>query len=116
MGVRLAESERVGLLLVAHVQHVQQCWVNGSHTHSMIYAELDKLEKELDHMHTEWARLTKENEKLALQLEETGNYGDIVYLKFIVTCPAEEHHSLQQKMDVVQKQFHNQEEELVQLR
>ena len=88
---RLAESERVGLLLVAHAQHVQQCWVNGSHTHFMIHAELDKLEKELDHMHTEWAGLTKENEKMALKLEETGNYGDMILcnLKFLNTFPVQ---------------------------
>ena len=77
MAVRLAESERVGLSLVAHSQHVQQCWVNGSHTHFMISAELNKLEKELDHMHTEWVRLAKENEKLALKLEENGNHNDV---------------------------------------
>ena len=80
MAVRLAESERVGLSLVAHVQHVQQCWVNGSHTHFMMSAELNKLEKELDHVHTEWVRLAKENEKLSLKLEENGNHGDVMYL------------------------------------
>ena len=51
----------------------------------MISAELSKLEKQLDHMHAEWVRLTKENEKLSLKLEENGNYGDVIYLcKLIV--------------------------------
>lgn len=78
MVVRLAESERVGISLAAHAQHVQQCWVNDSHTHFMMCAELKKLEKELDHMHSEWTRLTKENEKVALKLEENGNHGDVM--------------------------------------
>lgn len=80
MTIRLAESERVGLSLAAHAQHIQQCWVNESHTHFMMCAEVSRLEKELDHTHNEWARLAKENEKLALKLEENGNHGDFMYL------------------------------------
>ena len=75
MANRLAESERVGLTLVAHAQHVQQRWADDSHTHFMLCAELGKLEKELDHMHNEWEGLTKENEQLALKLKENGNHG-----------------------------------------
>ena len=79
MAARLAETEGVGLSLVAHAQLVQQWWVNESHTHSMVSAELSKVEQELDHMHSEWTRLTKENEKIALQLEENGNHGNLVH-------------------------------------
>ena len=78
MAVKLAESERAGLLLVAHAQHVQQSWVNCSHTHFMIFGERSKLENELDHMHTEWARLSQDNEKLALKLEENGNHSNVM--------------------------------------
>ena len=79
MVARLAETEGVGLSLVAHAQHVQQCWVNESHTHFMVSAELSKLKQEVDHMYKEWTRLTKENERMALQLEENGNHGNVVY-------------------------------------
>ena len=70
--IQLTESERVGQLLVAHAQRVQYCWVNRSHTHSMVSAEMNKLEQELDHLHKEWEGLARENEQLAIKLEETG--------------------------------------------
>ena len=78
MAVKLAESERAGFSLVAHAQHVQQSWVNCSHTHFMISGEINRLENELDHMHADWTRLSQDNEKLALKLEENGNYSDVV--------------------------------------
>jgi len=70
--IQLAESERAGQLLAAHAQHVQYCWVNRSHTHSMVSVEMNKLEQELDHLHKEWEGLARENEQLAIKLEETG--------------------------------------------
>ena len=78
MAVKLAESERAGLSLFAHAQQVQQSWVNCSHTHFMISGEISKLENELDHMHSEWVRLSQDNEKLALKLEENGNHSNVV--------------------------------------
>lgn len=116
MAVRLEEAERVGLSVVAHAQHVQQCWVNDSHTHFMICAELSKVEKELDHMHTEWTRLAKDNEKMALKLEENGNHGNVMYLLLFSVCTAEEYQNLQQKMGMAQTQCDTQEKELYQLR
>ena len=38
----------------------------------MITAEMNKLEQELDHLHKEWEGLARENEQLAIKLEETG--------------------------------------------
>jgi len=70
--IQLAESERVGQLVATHAQHIQYCWVNGNHTHSIVSAEMNKLEQELDHLHKEWEGLARENEQLAIKLEETG--------------------------------------------
>ena len=46
----------------------------------MMCAELEKLKEELDHMHTECERVTKENENLTLKLEENGNHDNIIFV------------------------------------